>query len=269
MQKLSNPSILKIISTLLILLVIAKSISLVILYMLPSDGVELSVEESYQPKYQRYDFKNMLSSSQNISKDNKEVVQSGISMTNMLLKGLYGTEKSGFIIVALKSKPTNTSIVEVGDIYSGYQLLKIKKSSAIFMKNSKKYTLNLDDLKVDSKYSKSSSNQTDEMVSQKVVSKNDIEHYAKNPKDIWKEISIIELKEGKEIKGFKVTRIKPNSKMATLGLKKNDIIIKANNVVLKSYRDALNIYSKIKNIKLLQIVVIRDGIEREIVYEID
>jgi len=148
MQKLSNPLILKIISTLLILLVAAKSISLVVLYMLPSDGVELSIQESYQPKYQRYDFKNMLSSAQNITKGSKEFVQSGISMTNMVLKGLYGTDKSGFIIVALKSNPRNTSIVEVGDLYSGYKLLKIKKTSAIFTKNSKKYTLNLDDLKV-------------------------------------------------------------------------------------------------------------------------
>ncbi|MCW9027213.1 MAG: PDZ domain-containing protein, partial [Thiovulaceae bacterium] len=74
---------------------------------------------------------------------------------------------------------------------------------------------------------------------------------------------------GKNIKGFKVTRIAANSKMATLGLKKNDIIIKANNVVLKSYRDALNIYTKIKDIDLVQIVVIRDGVEKEIVYEIN
>jgi type II secretion system protein C len=270
MQKLSNSSILKIISKLLILLASAKLISLVLLYILPSDGVELNIEESYQPKYQRIDFRNLLNTTQSTTQGKKETVQSGVGITNMVLKGLYGTKNGGFIIVALKSNVKNTSMVEVGDIYSGYKLIEIKKSSAIFNKNSTKYTLYLDDLKLDSKYSKANSYDTseNELVSQKIVSKNDINYYAKNPKEIWKEISIMEIKDGKKIKGFKVMRIKPNSKMATLGLKKNDLIIKANNVVLKSYRDALNIYTKIKNIDVIQLVVVRNGIEKEIVYEI-
>lgn len=271
MQKLSNSPILKIISMLLMLLVAAKVISLIVLYLLPSDGIELSIEESYQPKYQRVDFKNMLNTAQTAQSSKKEFVQSGISMTNMILKGLYGTQNSGFIIVALKSKPKDTQIVEVGEVYKGYKLVGIEKKSATFTKNSTKYTLNLEALKINTQNVKSKVGNAngDEQISQKIVSKNDIEHYAKNPKDIWKEISIMEVKDGKAIKGFKVTRIKPNSKMATLGLKKDDIIIKANNVVLKSYRDALNIYSKIKDIDVVQIVVIRNGIEKEIVYEIN
>ena len=271
MQKLSNSTLLKILSRLLILLVIAKLISLVVLYLLPGEGVELSVQESYQPKYQRVDFKNMLSSPQRSQSAKREVVQSGVSMTNMILKGLYGTKNSGFIIVALKSRPKDTNIVEVGEVYEGYTLTQIEKSSAIFIKNSTKYTLHLDSSKIDAKIGKvkKKTQSYDEPISQKVVSKNDIEHYAKNPKDIWREISIIEVKEGNKIKGFKITRIAPNSKMATLGLRKNDLIIKANNVVLKSYRDALNIYAKIKDIDVVQIVVIRDGVEKEIVYEIN
>ncbi|MCW9026715.1 MAG: hypothetical protein OQJ77_05310, partial [Thiovulaceae bacterium] len=210
MQKLSNSSILKIISRLLILLVVAKVISLVVLYLLPSDGVELSVEESYQPKYQRVDFKNMLSTAQKVQTVKKELVQSGVSMTNMILKGLYGTKDSGFIIVALKSKPKKTTIVEKGDVYEGYTLVAIEKKSAIFTKNSTKYTLNLEDSKVVSKHVKSKAkknknNEESEEISQKIVSKSDIEHYAKNPKEIWKEISIVEVKDGKNIKGFKVT----------------------------------------------------------------
>jgi type II secretion system protein C len=271
MQKLSNMPILKVFSTLLILLVIAKVISLVVLYILPNDGVELTVEESYQPKYQRIDFKNMLQVTKLTTQNKKEKIQSGVSITNMLLKGLYGTDTSGFIIVALKSKPKDTSIIEVGEVYSGYTLVQIKKRSAIFTKNSTRFTLNLEDDKLDEKLTKSSAvlKADDDAPAQKLVSRNDIDYYAKNPKQIWKEISIIEVKEGKDIKGFKITRIDPNSKMATLGLRKNDLIVKANNVVLKSYRDALNLYANIKDIDVMQIVVIRDGVEKEIVYEIN
>jgi len=115
----------------------------------------------------------------------------------------------------------------------------------------------------------SNQNDDDELISQQVVTRTDIAYYAKNPKQIWREISIREVKDGKRIKGFKISRIDPNSKFATMGLKKGDLIIKANNVELKSYRDALNIYAKIDKIDVIQIVIIRNGIEKEIVYEIN
>ena len=54
-----------------------------------------------------------------------------------------------------------------------------------------------------------------------------------------------------------------------MGLKIGDLITKANNVELKSYRDALNIYTKIDKIDVIQIIIIRNGIEKEIVYEIN
>jgi type II secretion system protein C len=275
MQKLSSTSVLKVISRLLILLVIAKVISLVLLYVLPSDGVELRVDESYQPTYQRVDFKNMLTSSIAAQKSSsKQQASSGINITNMVLKGLYGKGGSGFIIVALKSKPDDTSIVGIGEEYSGFKLVQIGNLSAIFEKGGTNFTLYLNQGdSVTTNYYKTKEVRAVENqegpISQKVVNRNDIAFYAKNPKQIWREISIVEVKDGKDIKGFKVTRIDPRSKMATLGLRKNDLIIKANNVVLKSYRDALNIYSKIKDIDVLQLVVIRDGVQKEIVYEIN
>ncbi len=271
MQKISSASFLKVLSRMLILLVVAKVISLVVLYVLPSDGIEDRFKESYQPEYQRVNFKNMIIQEKKEKKEKKEV-ESGVNITNMVLKGLYGKGNGGFIIVALKSKPDDTSIVAVGEVYEGFKLVRITKKSAIFKKGGTNFTLLLDQSQsVDTRYFKAKTKTTssDQPISQKVVDRGDIQYYAKNPKQIWREISIIEVKDGKEIKGFKVTRIDPKSKMATLGLKKNDIIIKANNVVLKSYRDALNIYSKIKNIDVLQLVVIRNGVQKEIVYEVN
>ena len=45
-----------------------------------------------------------------------------------------------------------------------------------------------------------------------------------------------------------MTRIKPNSKMAQLGLKKGDIMIRANNIKLTSFNDAIKLYKKIDKI---------------------
>ena len=268
MIKLSNSYLLRIVTRLLILLALAKGISLVIWWFLPSEGVELQVKDNYKPKYQRVDFKNMLGSTstgQVESNYNERVSSSGISITNMVLKGLYGKDSKGFAIVALKSSPKNTSIVSVSELFSGYTLKTILNSGVVFMKEGKEYILKMEH----SRIIKGSITTITDSSQSKSVSRSDINFYAKNPSQIWKDISINEVKNGNKIEGFKVTKIKKNSKMAKLGLKKGDIIIKINNVKLKSYKDALDMYGKIDKLNTVQIVVMRNNQEKELVYEIN
>ncbi len=275
MKKLSSSQMMKFIARLLILLAIAKIISLGAWWYLPSEGQELSVTNSYQPKYQRVDFKNMIDKSIAASASNAKIeasTNSGISITNMILKGLYGTKSKGYVIVAMKSSAKKTSIIGIGEEFKGFTLKSISTDSALFQKGAKDYILTLQKSKkpnaittAKKKSSKSSVNIEDPIG----VTREDISHYAKNPKQIWKEISIKEVKDGKKIKGFKVTRIDAKSKFATLGLQKGDLIIKANNVELKSYRDALEIYKNIDKLDTIQIVVMRNNQETELVYEIN
>ena len=265
MIKLSNSLYLKILTKLLILLVVAKAISLGVWAYLPNDGVELAQQKNYQPKYQRVDFKNML---QNLNtKPGATTVFTGISITNMTLKGLYGKANSGFVIVALKSSPKKTSIIEVGEVFSGFTLKTINSTNAIFTKNSKDYVLELDKSKSKGSVTKVSEEQ--DSGEPKSVQRSDISFYEKNPKQIWKDISIKEVKNGTKITGFKVTRIARNSKMEKLGLKKGDVIVKANNIELNSYKAAMDIYGKIGTLEMIQIVVIRNNQEKELVYEIN
>jgi len=246
------------------------------MWFLPSDGVELNVKKNYNAPFVRVDFKNMISAQKaKIQKVQVSTTSTGISITNMILKGLYGTKSSGFVIVSLKASPKATSIIGIGEIYSGYKLQSISKESALFSKKGTTFILYLENVKTiakniqNTRLHKKVNNHEDELVTPVVVTRADIEYYAKNPKKIWKEISIVEVKDANGLKGFKVTRIERNSLMASLGLQKGDLIIKANNIELKSYRDALDIYAKIKEIDVIQIVVIRNEIQKELVYEIN
>ncbi len=267
MIKLSNSNITNIIIRLLILFVIAKTISLTMWWFLPSDGVELQVKNNYQPKYQRVDFKNMLESSVDSTKPNIKPNSNGVSITNMVLKGLYGVDSSGFAIVALKKSPNKTTIVSIGEEFSGYTLKAILSSSVVFVKSAKEYILEMENSKAGSNESLISPVSDDD--SPKAVSRSDISYYAKDPTKIWKDISIVEVKKGNNIKGFRVTNVKEGTKMANLGLKKGDVIIKANNVNLKSYKDVLDIYNKLDKLDEIQIVVMRKNQEKELVYEIN
>jgi len=274
MTKPSNSALLKIVTKLLILLVIAKAISLSALWFLPSDGVEVNKKENYQPKYQKVDFKGMLIQTKTAAQFNEDGTPIGsnngtaVSITNMILKGLYGNDTKGFVIVALKSSPKKTEIVEVGEVYSGFKLKSIKIAHAVFTKASKEFILELQKVKDIGNYIKKANDQPIVYATDTGVSRDDIAYYSKNPKQLWKDIAIKEVKNGKKIEGFKVTRIDPISKMARLGLEKGDVIIKANNVELKSYKDALDIYKNIDKIDVVQLVVIRDNQEKELVYEI-
>lgn len=270
MNKVSNSKLLKIFTNLLILTALAKMFSLGLWWYLPSDGVELNVRSTYAPKYQRVDFKNMLStpSTEQQSSVATANTNSGISITNMILKGLYGTKTKGYVIIAMKSNPKQTSIIAIGEDYNGYKLKSISRFSALFERFGKDYVLELE------KMEKGSAQRVKKVVARQAagvpvgVSRNDINYFAKNPQKIWQQIAIDEVRENGKIKGFKVVRIDPNSKFAALGLEKGDLIIKANNITLKSYKDAIEIYKNIDKVDAMEIVVLRNNQEKELVYEI-
>lgn len=273
MIKASNLKLLHTLIVLLTLGAVAKLLSLVLSLYLPDKSIELSLSENYKPKYQRVSFDNMLNVPSTQKKNDESVkTPSGIEISNMLLKGLYGDKKSGFAIVALKSTPEKTTIISVGESFSGYELIEILSDGVMFRKNSQNYLLNMKKVEFNDSYVTPVSSNVDNTQTEDVmknVSKSDLSFYLDDPKRIWRDISIIEVKKGNKIEGFKITSIKAGSKMAKLGLKNGDVIIRANNIELNSYKDAFSIFNDINNITEMQVVVLRNNKEKEFVYEIN
>lgn len=273
MSKRSDSLYMKILWRLLILLLTAKAATLGVLYFLPGEGVEERIAPNYNPPYERISFNMMLEAAaakEQPAQNAQTNAASGINIANMILKGLYGKGAKGFVVVAMKSNPKESSVIGIGENYKGYELKSIEIDHALLSKGGSDFILRLQE--GDSKTAtKAALSQKAPSVNIDVpvgVKKDDIAFYAKNPNQIWKEISIVEVKENNQIKGFRVTRIDPQSRFAQLGLEKNDVIIKANNVELKSYRDAIDIYGQIDKLQSVQIVFLRDNQEKEIVYDI-
>lgn len=280
MQKLSNIQLVALVSRLLVLLLVAKIISIGVWWYLPSEGIELNAQKSYQPIYQRVSFSNMLIDDKTDAYDSHGGTGAGgaggasskggtvKSIDYLLLRGLYGSRFNGFIIIAKKSAPNETSIIAVGEEYAGYTLKEIELRDVILTKGAKEFKLSLEES--DEKYASSVtlaiSNTEDS--AQKDVSRADIQKYSSDPSLIWKDIGIQEQKEGDQLVGFKVTRVKRGSKMDTLGLQKGDLIIKANNRALTSINEVLKFYKEIDKIETLALTILRDNQEKEIIYEI-
>ena len=138
MIKVSKSVLLHLLIKLLIIFVLAKIISLLSLWYLPSDGVELSQKTSKKVEYRRIDFKNMIKGSDTQNNvEQSTISSSNVSITNMFLKGLYGLGDSGYAILALKNTPNKASIIAVGEEFSSYKLTFIKNNGVVFTKNFK------------------------------------------------------------------------------------------------------------------------------------
>ena len=272
MIKFSSSTLLTHIVRVLSVVLVAKIISVVAWWYLPSEGEELQAQNSYTFPYMRVDFKNMFPNKKVLpTKKPTHVAGDALNINNLVLKGLYGEGEYGFAIVAKKSSANKTKILSVTQQYGGYTLKAIFINYVIFTKNSQEYILKLDTSKHATKnYVQPTKKQVsvENGSGELQVSKKDITYYSKHPTKIWKDIGIQEIKKDGKIAGFKVTKIRPNSKMATIGLKVGDVIIRANNVELQSYRDAIKLYKNIDKIDTIELVVLRNNQEKEIVYEI-
>jgi len=269
MMLLSKTQMIQVVAKLLFLVLLAKLIALILWWYLPSEGVELQVQKSYRPHYQRIDFKNMLEGENHHKSIVKKEIHDALSIDNMILNGLYGNKENGFAIVAKKSSPKKTKIVAVGEQFAGYTLKDILQDRVVFSRFSKEYVLKLKAVKMKaSNYVKPVEKSISSQNNEYKVSKQDINYYSKNPSQIWKDIAISEVRKHGKITGFRVNRIRKNSKMAQIGLKVGDVIIRANNVDLKSYRDALKLYNDIDKIDTIDLIVLRNNQEKEIIYEI-
>ncbi len=258
MKKISNSLYLAIFTKLLILVVLANIVALGLFWILPQKGESIEEKADYTTEYMKIDFANMLTPT-----EGTQGSSGSVSHGDIILKGLYGKKNRGFVIVSMRSAPQATSIIGVGEIFGGYSLKTIAHDGAVFTKNNQDYNVALEDTRSNAIVG-ASSNESDTSISHAQINE-----YVKNPAQIWKSISLQEVKDGTKLQGYRITKVEPNSKFDKLGLKQGDVITKVNNRVINSYNDVSNIYKNIDKLSALQIVVKRDNQEKEFVYEIN
>ena len=87
--------------------------------------------------------------------------------------------------------------------------------------------------------------------------------------DIYKNIGIAEVKDGKDLKGFKITFVRKDSHFAKLGVRRDDVIKSINGQEINSYNSAFSMYKNIQNVDNLTPVIQRGKEEMELEYEIN
>jgi len=193
-------------------------------------------------------------------------------INEILLKAIFIDKERKIIILMLKKKGSEAMILNEKDLYEGFVIEKINKNDVLLSKNNKLYSIYFlqNELVTKKELYINNKEETFDYSNDgiKQLSKNDINYYKKNPKEIFKEIKINDYKENGKLIGFKVHKVKKNGVFFKLGLKKNDIIVEINGKKMNSYKNALKIYHDIKKIDRIEMLIKRNNSYENLEYEL-
>ncbi len=85
---------------------------------------------------------------------------------------------------------------------------------------------------------------------------------------LGKKIDITPEMSGTKIIGFRVNRIESDAVFAQMGILSGDVVQSINNKKLESYPDALAIMSQLPHLRSIRIAVLRNNLDKELIYEI-
>jgi general secretion pathway protein C len=198
-------------------------------------------------------------------------------INNIILKAIYAMSNNrGFITISEKSS-SNLHTLSVGDKFKSYILKSIYPTYVIFTKGSNEYKLSMIEATKNREYTitpvakvKALKNKEEIIFEDGMytIDKNLINRYTKDFDQIWREIAITEVEKNGKIEGFLVGNLSKNSIFKKLGLKIGDIIKSVNNIKLKSYSDAFELYKKMNDTNSIHIILIRNNKQMELDYEI-
>ncbi len=277
MKHLFKPQVVKGLWTLLILLLVVKSIWFFVeVLWLPTIGVEHMEKKGGKALYYRVKL------SPNEAPEpttTQKPVQTAGSIKDIKLLAIYNASDITVVTVEHKRK---TKVLAKGEEINGFVLEGAGSNYATFSKNAKTYKINLiistkgDDTIKSTKPSSSSVSTVNKVEGDvvdagdhKIIDKSLVDHYAKNMDDIYKNIGISEVKKGNDLQGFRISFVRKGTPFAKLGVKRGDVIKAINGQKIDSYNAAFDVYKNISNIDNLTLVIERGKEEMELEYEVN
>jgi general secretion pathway protein C len=282
MKHLFKPEVFKGILGILILLLLVKIIWFVVeVLWLPSTGVDHTAQKGGKALYYRVKLTPNEAAAPVATPTKAPVKQASGSIKEIKLLAIYNAEDVTVITVEYKSK---TKVLSRGDDINGFVLQGAGNNFATFSKNSKTYKVLLLKSKSSGKVSvkpvvskpvtkkpkaKTAQGDVTDAGDHKVIDRTLLDHYANNMDDIYKNVGIGEVRNGKDLAGFRITFVRKDSPFAKLGIKRDDVIKSINGQEINSYNAAFGVYKNIQNIDNLTLVIQRGKEEMELEYEIN
>ena len=244
-------------------LLLAKFLNIILTLFLPDSYDKKNTPSSVSIDFRNYKVDEAFGFHTRSQNDAVQTNGATQDLKDFILKAIYKKGDGGYVLVINKSSKEATVLAK-NETYQNYTLTHIFTRYVIFTKNGVNYNFKLfgdnpgDIVKV-----KSSTT-----VNTLSIPKSEVLKYATDIDAIWKNISIQEIIQEGKITGFEIQNVKEKSAFGQLGLQAKDIITKINGEPLNSYAQAFKIYNDIASYDYLEITVTRNGIEKDLGYEI-
>lgn len=188
------------------------------------------------------------------------------------IKAIYRSQSDSFVSI---SDTKTTTIVPLHGEYKGvFRLIGLNDTSAVFRGYGKTYRLrlghddNLSRQEVVTRFVSDPSQAGSVENEWRTIAYQAIKEQMDDLQNIGKTIDITPAFTGSKITGFRVNTIASTSVFAQLGILQGDVIQSVNHKKLESYPDALAIASQLPRLRSIRITVLRNNLQKDIVYEI-
>jgi len=250
---------------LLIMVFIAKAISLGAWFYLPKEGVSTNTKTDFVMPYMRYSIDDFRLKASEIKAADRA---NALSIDSIILKAIYLMGNDSFIVAAPKNNKTKSKTIAMGELFEGYKLKKVFADYVVFERNYKQYRLYITKPKADTRWKNVQKAQTVGEEDVRRIPQSEVKKAIANPTSIWKNIGLREhFNRGKQ-DGFKVSFVRKGTMFESLGLKVGDVIVGINNKELKNNAQAFSAYQELKNSKALKLSIVRGKTPMELEYEI-
>ena len=238
---------------------------------LPTTGEELKQSSKAKKLYYRVKLSNPTKVSIATPKAPKKTPVS--SMKGYKLLGLYHSQKK---LVVTVSKAQKTSILSGGEKINGFELFTAGRDYVLFRKNGQEFKLTLENRKssktiVASKRPVKATSKKPTKIREeggtKHIPKSLLTSYTKDIDKVWKDVGLSNYKKNGKLAGFKVNFVKKGSDIEALGLERGDILTAINAEPL-NLSSAMNFFNGINDLENLTLTVDRNGISKDLEYEI-
>lgn len=273
MKTLFNESLLKRFNLMFLPLSIIWTFSTIAEAFLPTSTTE-GFTNHFDPFFEIYHFNQrfQLSSSAEGSMHTKTITTTTLVPDMHRIKAIYRSGNDAFVSISDAAK--STQVIALGGMYKKvFKLIALSDTVATFHGYGKTYKLRLghdDPLSRKDVITKSIPDPAHKgilesewrTISHKtLLGQMDMQNLEKN-------INISAVANGMKSSGFRVNSIAAESIFAQLGIISGDIILAVNNKKLESYSDALVMYSQVPHLKSIRITVIRNNLQKDLIYEI-
>lgn len=188
----------------------------------------------------------------------------------LTLKGVI-TYKPGFAFI--ENKGSMQRLFKLGeDVFGAGKLSVVSADKVIISDDGRRFELLFPTIESTTAKNPSSSglvNQTMKNSKEMTFDREQIKKFLENPNELLTGARLMPLlKEGRQ-EGFVVREVKPGGVYENMGLKNEDIILRANKIDLNSPGDGVKIFNMIKELDRLELDIIRNGVPMTQVFHIN